>query len=280
MRASILILFLFPLASHALFVNSLTSAFQQVANTLTNAAQTAAGHVTNIATAALGHATNAWNGLTGGVQNVVGNVVDSAGNIYGQVVSTINGIQFVSNFLWDNVFGPSLDMLLENGAVFVDDKFGNILNGIGRRSADELTDKYLQLASRFKANIHHLYEQLFQLEKDALSTLQQGTNNLRDTLKAFEDKLKAIQTQVQQWANELKAELNIHAQTIEGDVKEMVLKYSKNVDITVETMKNLFKNLAQDLMKNVVEVALTVLPGAVSIVQEIKDEGLLSFLHG
>jgi len=261
-------LFLFPLLSQAIFLGTLTNVFQQVGNTISNAAN----HVTNVAT-------NVWNGVTNTVGNVVGNVVDTAGNIHGQIVSTINGIQFVSNFLWDNAFGPSLDMLLENGQVFIDDKFGQILNSIGRRNVDQFVDKYQQLVARFKANIHHLYDQLFQMEKEALVALQQGTNNLRDTLKAFEDKLKAIHEQVEQWANELKTELNVHAQTIEGDWKEILFQYTQKVDLTVQTMRNLFKNLTQDLMKNLVDVALNVLPGAVSIVQEIKNDGLLSFIH-
>jgi len=268
MRATIVILFLFPLVTQAIFVGTLTNIFQQVGNTITNAAN----QVTNVAT-------NVWNGVTNTVGNVVGNVVDTAGNIHGQIVSTINGIQFVSNFLWDNAFGPSLDMLLEGGQVFIDDKFGHILNNIGRRNVDQFVDKYQQLVSRFKANIHHLYDQLFQMEKEALAALQQGTNNLRDTLKAFEDKLKAIHVQVEQWANELKTELNVHAQTVEGDWKELLFQYTKKVDLTVQTMRNLFKNLTQDLMKNLVDVALNVLPGAVSIVQEIKNDGLLSFIH-
>lgn len=58
-------------------------------------------------------AVNLWNGATNQVNSVIGNVVDSAGNIYGQLVSTVNGVQFVSNFLWDNVFGPAYDMLVE-----------------------------------------------------------------------------------------------------------------------------------------------------------------------
>jgi len=272
-------LFLFPLVSQALFINSITNAVQQVGNTLSNAAN----HVSNLASNAANHvsnlATNVWNGVTNTVGNVVGNVVDSAGNLYGSVVSTINGIQFVSTFLWDNAFGPSLDILLEGGAVFIDDKFSHIINAIGRRNVDQIVDKYQQLVSRFKANIHHLYDQLFQIEKDALLALQQGTNNLKDTLKAFEDKSKAIHKQVEEWANELKSELNVHAQTIEGDWKEIILQYTKKVDFTVQTMKNMFQNLAQNLMKNVVEVALNVLPGAMSIVEGMKNEGLLSFLH-
>lgn len=58
-------------------------------------------------------ATNLWNGATNHVNNVIGNVVDSAGNIYGQLVETANGIQFAANFLWDNVFGPAHEMLIE-----------------------------------------------------------------------------------------------------------------------------------------------------------------------
>ena len=58
-------------------------------------------------------ASNLWNGATNQVGNVVGNVVGTATNIHGQVISTVNGIQFASNFLWDNVFGPAYDMMIE-----------------------------------------------------------------------------------------------------------------------------------------------------------------------
>ena len=58
-------------------------------------------------------ATNLWNGATGQIGTVVGNVVDSAGNVYGQLISTANGIQFAANFLWDNVFGPAYDLMVE-----------------------------------------------------------------------------------------------------------------------------------------------------------------------
>ena len=100
MRSLVVILFLIGSAHGFLstignIVNSVGSTLQSVTNQI---GQTA---------------TNLWNGATDHVSNVIGNVVDSAGNIYGQLVNTANGIQFASNFLWDNVFGPAYDMMIE-----------------------------------------------------------------------------------------------------------------------------------------------------------------------
>ncbi|CAF0816143.1 unnamed protein product [Didymodactylos carnosus] len=273
---TLLLLFLLPLASQAFLADT----FQHLGNVITNAAQNLGNLIQTTAEDIATGATNIWNGVTTGVNQVVGNVVDSAGNIYGSFINTINGIQFVSTFLWDNAFGPALDMLLEGGAVFIDDKFGTILNAIGRRNVNDFMTQYHQLVTKFKTDIHQLYDELFEMEKEALVALQNGKNNLKDTIVAFENKVKSINEQIQQWAAELKSELAIHVHTVEGDFQTILTQYTKKIDLTVNTMKSMFLNLTQDLLKNLVEVALNVLPGALNIVQSLKDEGLLGFLHG
>jgi hypothetical protein len=230
-------------------------------------------------------ATNLWNGVTGGVNNVVGNVVDSAGNIYGQIISTVNGLVFASNFLWDNVFGPAYDLLIEGGTLFLDDKFGNLVSPIGnimgRRSVQPnlLSEKYTELTARLKANIHHLYEQLFEMEKQALLELQKGENALEGMIRAFHDKIAAIHEQINAWADDLKKDLEIHALTVEGDWANIIKQYSSNIDFSVKTMATMFQQLIHDLMKNLVEVALKTIPNAYIIVQNLKQEGLLSFIQ-
>jgi len=227
-------------------------------------------------------ASNLWNGATGQVTNVIGNVVDSAGNVYGQLVSTANGIQFASNFLWDNVFGPAFDMMVEGGQLFLDDKFGNVVSTIGRRSIlpeNILSEKYAELTARFKSNIHQVYEDLFQMEKEAFISFEKGEHNLEETIRAFYSKINDIHQQIKQWAIETKYELEMHARTVQGDWVHILNQYSQNIDLSVKTMSTMFQQLAQDLMKNLLEVALSVVPNALAIVENMKQQGLLSFLN-
>jgi len=227
-------------------------------------------------------ASNLWNGATNQVNNVIGNIVDSAGNIHGQLVSTANGVQFAANFLWDNVFGPAYDMMIEGGQLFLDDKFGNIVGTIGRRSVvpeNVLSEKYAELIALFKSNIHHLYESLFEMQKEALAALQKGEHNLEDKIRAFYNKINDIHKQINQWAAETKYQLETHALTVQGDWVHILNQYSQNIDLSVKTMRAMFQQLAQDLMKNLLEVALSVVPNALAIIENIKQQGLLSFLN-
>jgi hypothetical protein len=248
-------------------------------------------------------ASNLINGATNQVNNVIGNVIDSAGNIHGQLVSTANGIQFASNFLWDNVFGPAYDMLIEGifiinffyeeidlvfllgGQLFLDDKFGNIVSVIGRRRRRSvlpeniLSEKYHELTTRFKSNIHQLYEKLFQEERDALIALQKGEINLEDKIRSFYQQMNDIPKQFNQWAEEIQKELESFAATIQGDWVHIVNGYAKNIGITTDTMLKLFQELAQDLMKTLLEVAVKVVPNALTIIENMKQQGLLSFFN-
>ncbi|CAF5224017.1 unnamed protein product [Rotaria magnacalcarata] len=105
MRSLFLILLLVG-SAHANIFGPITNLFNNVGNTI----QTVTNQIGQTAS-------NLWNGATNHVNNVIGNVVDSAGNIYGQLVNTANGIQFASNFLWDNIFGPAYDMFVEGKTI-------------------------------------------------------------------------------------------------------------------------------------------------------------------
>jgi len=229
-------------------------------------------------------ASNLINGVTGHINNVAGNVVDSAGNVVGQLVNTANGIVFASNFLWENVFGPAYDMFIDGGALFLDDKFGNIVSpigNIGRRSVQVptiLSEKYAELVATLKANIHRLYEELFEMEKQALLEFQKGENTLEATIRAFHAKIADVQAQIAAWAADLKNNLELHALTVEGDWVNIINQYSVNVDLSVKTMGTMLHQLTQDLMTNLVEVALKTIPSAYAIVQNLKLQGLLSFI--
>jgi len=224
---------------------------------------------------------NLWNGVTGQVSNVVGNVVDKAGNIYGQMVNTINGVKFVSTFLWENTFNPALELFLDGGSQFLDDKFGNIVSQIGRRSTQSqniLAAKYAELVATFKTNIHQLYDQVFELEKQALQSLQKGQNKLEATIRAFHDKIASIYTQIGHMAEDLKTELEMHALTVEGEWVNIINEYSHNIDLNVTAMRSMFERLVHELMKNFLEIALKVVPEGAAIIENMKQQGLLSFI--
>jgi len=173
-------------------------------------------------------------------------------------------------------------VFLSGGQLFLDDKFGNIVSSIGRRSIvpeNVLSAKYAELTARFKSNIHQLYENLFQMEKDAIIALQKGEKKLEENIRAFQDRLNDIRTQINQWAAETKYELEMHALTVQGDWVHILNQYSQNIDLSVQTMGTMFQRLAQDLIKNLLEVALSVIPNALAIVENMKQQGLLSFLN-
>ncbi|CAF0815588.1 unnamed protein product [Rotaria sp. Silwood1] len=228
-------------------------------------------------------ATNLWNGATNQVNNVIGNVVDSAGNIYGQLVNTVNGIQFAATFLWDNTFSPAYDMLIEGTQLYLDDKFGNIVSALGRRSVlpeNILSSKYAELTSRLKSNLHNLYEGLFQMEQEALVALQRGEKNIEDKIRAFYGRLDEIQKKINQWGIEIIHELETYAVTIQGDTWVHALnQYSQNIETSIIAMSKMFQKLAESLMKNLINAALTIIPDSLAVIENLKQQGLLSFLN-
>jgi hypothetical protein len=142
-----------------------------------------------------------------------------------------------------------------------------------------LSDKYAELVARLKSNIHHLYEHLFLMEQESLVDVQKGEENLKDKIQAFYDKIDAIHKQINQWATETKSELEMHALTVQGDWVNILNQYNQSIDLSVQTMSTLFQKLTQDLMKNLLEVALSAIPNALNIIESMKKQGLLSFFH-
>ncbi|CAF0980950.1 unnamed protein product [Adineta ricciae] len=269
MRSLVLVLFLIG-SAHGLF-GTITNVINAVGNTVQTAANQIGQTVSNL-----------WNGATNQVGTVIGNVVDSAGNVYGQLVNTANGVQFAANFLWDNVFGPAYDLMIEGGQLFLDDKFGNIVSTIGRRSIvaeNILSEKFAELTARFKSNIHQLFNDLFQMEKEALIALQKGEKQLEQSIRAFYARMTEVENQIKQWAAETKYELQTHALTVQGDWVHILSQYSQNIDLSAQTLIQMFQRLAQDLMKNLLEVALSAVPNALAIVDNLKQQGLLSFYN-
>ena len=115
------------------------------------------------------------------------------------------------------------------------------------------------------------------MEKEALADLENGEHNFDERIRAFYDKINAIHNQINEWCEETKHELEMHAQTVEGDWKDILKKYNQNIDLSIKLIGTMFQQLSQNLMKNFLEVVLSVVPGAASVIQTMKEEGLLSF---
>ncbi|CAF3326959.1 unnamed protein product [Rotaria socialis] len=270
MRSLLLILLLVG-SAHGGILGPISNLLNNVGNTI----QTVTNQIGQTAS-------NLWNGATNHVNNVIGNVVDSAGNIYGQLVDTANGIQFASNFLWDNIFGPAYDLFVEGGQLFLDDKFGNIVSAIGRRSVlpkTILSEKYTELTGRFKTQLHDLYNGLFEMESEAIDALQKGEKNIEDKIRAFYNRMDEVHKKINQLAAEAKQELETYAVTVPGEWVQILHQYTQNIDSLVATMSEMFQQLVQSLIKNFVQAALTVVPNALAIIENLKQQGLLSFLQ-
>ena len=171
---------------------------------------------------------------------------------------------------------------LIGGQSLLNDKFAAVANIIGRPLAvpeNALSEKYAQLVARLKSNIHHLYEHLFLMEKEALTGLENGEHNFEERIRAFYAKIDAIHKQINEWAVETKNELEMHARTVQGDWVNILNQYKQNIDLSVKTIGTMFQQLAQNLMKNLLEVVLSVVPNALNIIQNMKEQGLLSFFQ-
>ena len=99
--------------------------------------------------------------LVGAITNGINNVVTSVGNTINTVQNGVNLALLGGQFLWDNAFNPALQTLTSSelsgiisnsraitdlnkrvfiildGAEFIDQYFGGILNAVGKRSAED-----------------------------------------------------------------------------------------------------------------------------------------------
>lgn len=166
--------------------------------------------------------------------------------------------------------------------MFLDDKFGNIVSIIGRRSIlpeNLLSEKYAELTAHLKVNLHDLYESLFKMEQEALDALQKGEKNIGDIIRRFYSRIDEIQNKINDMAVDAKHELEKHALTIQGEWVHMLSQYTQNIDSIFTTMNQMFQQLAQRLMQSFLEAAMKVVPNVTAIIESLKQEGLLSFLH-
>ncbi|UJR21137.1 hypothetical protein I4U23_024236 [Adineta vaga] len=270
MKSTLFIVFLLIGVSHCFF-----GPIGQVINNAGNSVNSINNQVSN----SINSATNL---VSQSVDKFVNDVRGHVDTFIRELLNTIDHLQSAANSLWNNVFSPIFDMLTTGGQTLLHDKFSAIATILGRPVAvpeNPLSEKYAQLVARLKSNIHHLYEQVFMMEHDAVSAIQQGEFNLEERIRAFYDKLDAIHKQINEWALETKTELESHANAMEGEWVQILNQYNQNIDLSVKTIGAMFQELTHNLMKNFLEVVLSVVPNAMSIVQNMKEQGLLSFFR-
>jgi Mg2+ and Co2+ transporter CorA len=168
-------------------------------------------------------------------------------------------------------------ILLLGGQPFLDGQF-NSVNSSMILPANPLTDKYAELIARFKSNIRHLYEELFLMEQVALKAIQDGEMNFEERIRAFSEKINTIQSQINEWADILKFELEVYALTLVGDLENILDQYKQNIDSIVQSIEKMFQQLTQNLMKNFLDFTQNVIPDAAKTIENLKEQGLLSFL--
>ncbi|CAF3934582.1 unnamed protein product [Adineta steineri] len=284
MRYSLCIVFVLIGVSHSLFgpIGQVISNAGKPINSITNEVSNSVNSATNEVSNTVNSATNHINHISQAVDKFLKDLQAHISNLIRDILMKANELQSAADSLWDNVFSPVFDMLTTGGQSLLSDKFGAIFSIIGRPIGvpeNALSEKYVQLLARLKSNIHHLYEQLFLMEKEALVALGNGDHNVEEKIRAFYDKIDAIHKQINEWALETKNELELHAQIVGGDWVNILNQYSQNIDLSTKTIGTLFQQLTHTLMKNILEVVLTVVPNAINIIQNLKEQDLLSFFH-
>jgi len=154
-----------------------------------------------------------------------------------------------------------------------------MINGTIALPENPLSDKYAQLVAQLKSNVHNLYEQLFLMQHDTLKALEKGELNFDDRIRAFYDKIDAIEKQLNEWAEITKYELEVYALTLVGDWTNILNQYKDNIDSSVQSMEKMFQQLTQNLMKNILDGIQDIIPNASNTIENLKKEGLLSFLN-
>ena len=101
MKYSLFIVFLLIGVSHGFFGN--------IGQSISNIGNTVEG-ATNEAGKVVEEATNEAGKV---VEGAVTDIKEQVENVVSQLLSIANGIQFAANFLWDSVFSPAFDMMIQ-----------------------------------------------------------------------------------------------------------------------------------------------------------------------
>lgn len=171
-------------------------------------------------------------------------------------------------------------ILFIGGQLLFGGNFTDIANVVGQPIAlpeNPFEDKYDQLVAQLKSNIHHLYEQLFSIQKEAVQALQNGKFDFEGCIRAFYDKIEAIKKQIDEWAAVAKFELEVFALTILGDWIDVINQYKQNIASTVQSIETMLQQLTENLLKNIIDVIVKIVPNADAMIENLKSQGLLSF---
>ena len=117
------------------------------------------------------------------------------------------------------------------------------------------------------------------MEKETLLALQKGEKNLEETVRAFYARISASEKQIHDWAVETKYQLEMYAKTLQGDYVHALQQYSQNIDAAAKNMRTMFERLIEDLLKTYLDLANKIIPDATAVINNLKQQGLLSFLH-
>lgn len=117
------------------------------------------------------------------------------------------------------------------------------------------------------------------MQKEALDALQKGEKSIEESIHKFYALIEEVQGKISDFAAETIKELEAYAITIEGEWVQSLQQYTRIINESAKTMSKMFEQLAQSLMGNFVKTALAVVPNAAAIIENLKQKGLLSFLH-
>jgi hypothetical protein len=117
------------------------------------------------------------------------------------------------------------------------------------------------------------------MQQDVLNALQNGEFNFEERIRAFYDKIDAIQKQINEWAEATKSELEVYALTILGDWTDIINQYKENIDSSVQSIEKMFQQLTENLMKNILDGVVNIVPNAAAMIENLKSQGLLSFFQ-
>lgn len=237
---------------------------------------------------------NAANQLKTDAESTANQVKTHVESSIGQLLNIVNGIRFSAKFLWETVFNPTFDLIIQSSIAFrnrnapdflflggetvVDGQFGaiaSLANTSITIPTNPLSDKYDQLTILFKSNIQHLYSQLFLLEQEAIKAIENGEVNFEERFRSFEQQLEAIKRQIEAWAEETKGQLEAQALTMADDLETIVDQYKQKIDSAVQAMEQIFENITKSLAKNFLDFVQSVVPNATNTIENLRNQSSL-----
>lgn len=180
-------------------VNNVVITASNVGGTIANGASNLAGTVVNtvsgVANNVINTATNVGGSIVNGATNLATGVVNGVSNTVDTVTSTVNTVQFIGQFLWDNAFNPALEVLGTNTAIFVDQYFGNVLNAVGKRDLQSDKEYFKTLVStQIKLLINDLKTIYFKLLSEFKDEVKNSFQEIASNKKTMSEIFKKLAT--------------------------------------------------------------------------------------